>query len=325
MEDPVYGRASFLGLPCEIRLQILKEAISIRRTIPALPSVSQDRTPLRNRLDPLWPDKTNIYVEAHDHAPSAQASLLTVCRQIRGELEFLLERIADEPYELDVMFVEACGLLPTWVSIPCLRRHISCVEVRIRIFKLPDDMNPKWVKDADFGDALRGILCMSWNIMVLLSPYVLKAGWKSGAMDAFLPVNDENDERRSRESGGWCTIDEVIVRIEESDIRLDLAANKHDEATFAYDVFHGASEWPTPHQRPDHLADRAYGPDFKLAQDVWVAVNTMSGGNYSPYDPNNDQYSIYNGLLLSHIGAIDVLVGDYRYQRCDVTTGFRIE
>ncbi|SPO06824.1 uncharacterized protein DNG_09518 [Cephalotrichum gorgonifer] len=194
---------------------------------------------------------------------------------------------------------------------------------------MPDDMNPKWVMEGNFGAALRGIFFMAWNIMFLLSPYILKPGWKSGAIDAYLPVNDENGKRgsSSESRGGWCTIDEVIVRIEESDIPLEQAANKyHDEGTFAYDVFHGASEWLMPHQRPEHLADRAYGPDFKLARDVWMAVDTMSGGNYSPYDPDNDRYSIYNELLLTHIGAIDVWVGDYRYQRCDVTTtGFRIE
>ncbi|MBE3045712.1 hypothetical protein IMZ48_24835 [Candidatus Bathyarchaeota archaeon] len=134
-------------MPTEIRLQILDEAIRIRRSAPTSPSQSKPRA------DYVYPGDiygTNIYLELDDGTKNTQLSLLMANRQLRHETQYVAEQLAREPYHVDVMFVYAFGLMPTWVSLPCLPKRITKLHVHFRIFDFPaDGAVPEWLRRTD--------------------------------------------------------------------------------------------------------------------------------------------------------------------------------
>ncbi|KAH6628315.1 hypothetical protein F5144DRAFT_549639 [Chaetomium tenue] len=122
MTEQTHERATLLGLPTELRLQILEEAIAVRLAAPKSPSDIQNRRTRRYPYGPFLPVRGNINVYAMDtnDAKSAQPSLLATNRQIRKETQYIVGRVSGDPYRLDIMLLGVSGLMPTWVSRPCL-------------------------------------------------------------------------------------------------------------------------------------------------------------------------------------------------------------
>ena len=330
MKGIVSRQATLLRLPRELRLLILEDAIAVRRPAPAAPSTSQDRAQFRNRHDPRWSEETVIYIENDARAQSAQASVLATCRQLREEAQYILELVKDEPYVLDVMLVDHCGLMPTWVSFPRLSRRIKHVDIRIRLFKLPDNMNPRWVKNANFDGGHDGSVRTEWNLCALFTAYLLEVGWRGPGLlhgDISPPASDDEEDPVEheevpewkdwlRERRRWTAIDAITVTVEDSEIPMEpLDDGGELMDVFAHTIFRGDSDWPPGFAPPENDPGRAYGPHFGTAQTVWNAVTTMSRGEYTHF--------VTCELMVTNIGLIDIMVGeDYEYTRCDITTGF---
>lgn len=174
-------QATLLSLPTELRLQIIEEAIAVRRAAPESPSAGRNtrRLKFRNLYDPFWPEGTRLYVEDADGAKrqSAQPSLLATSRQLRAETQDIVRRVSGNPYTLDVMCVDGYGLIPSWVLRPCLSKRIRKLDLRIRFFDAPD------LRSYGNGDHDGTWYLPSWNIGVLLTFYILQACWKPGVFD----------------------------------------------------------------------------------------------------------------------------------------------
>jgi hypothetical protein len=165
MAGLTHTQATLLWLPTELRLQILEEAIAVRRTAPESPSASQSRLKFHNLYDHFWPEGTRLYVEDAEAAKSAQPSLLATSRQIRTETQDIIRRVSGNSYTLDVMCVNGYGLMPSWVSRPCLSKRIGKLDLRIRLFDNPD---PRLYGNGDHD--IDDTWCIPpWNTVVLLT------------------------------------------------------------------------------------------------------------------------------------------------------------
>lgn len=107
MAEPTYHQATLLGLPTELRLQILEEAIAVRHAAPKSPSDIRNRRTRHYPHGSFLPARGNInvYVKETNDAKSAQPSLLATNRQIREETQYIVGRVSGDPYRLDIMLL----------------------------------------------------------------------------------------------------------------------------------------------------------------------------------------------------------------------------
>jgi hypothetical protein len=218
----------------------------------------------------------NIYVDESPHAKSAQASLLHTSRLLRAETKYILGLLAEEPYELDVMFVMGCGLIPTWVSCPGLKPEVFSVDIDIRMFDMPgpDDVDSSWFRRGDFGGGERRhppdgdddvyefyhTDPTSWSLMALFNSYLLGQCWNPRAAGGLgVLQSDEAEEGDQPQSGAlgevsrprrYCRIRRASVSVTaESLSSLDGMADAHVTrdvfGSSAYiDILEiGAGEW----------------------------------------------------------------------------------
>ncbi|OJJ43902.1 hypothetical protein ASPZODRAFT_19202 [Penicilliopsis zonata CBS 506.65] len=132
--------ASLLGLPREIRDEILTLAISHQRPMPGSPYLngeSRNRRKLEDINYKSWcfgPSnvkydkreiKNNLFGTLH--------SLLLVNHQIAAETRAVLTRSRKE-YTLDLRVVNEKEVWPTWTMIPAPYRHLDKVTATVRLF-----------------------------------------------------------------------------------------------------------------------------------------------------------------------------------------------
>jgi hypothetical protein len=328
MADLTHTQATLLWLPTELRLQILEEAIAVRRTAPESPSASQSRLKFHNLYDHLWSEGTRLYVEDADAAKSAQPSLLATSRQIRAETQDIIRRVSGNPYTLDVMCVNGYGLMPSWVSRPCLSKRIGKLDLRIRFFDNPD---PHLYGNSDHDIDSTWYL-PQWNTVVLLTSYVLQACWKPGVFDveprrSRNPAEGEVAKEMAREPSRnkWCAIDDITITVESTNIPMkprhpkprtsfanggNFGPTVHD--SFAYDIFHGSDRWPAHVARPRSKPNCRYGPEYRFAREICDVIG------YLMCQPNG----LHAGLLLTNVGRLNILVDDEIYERFDITKRF---
>lgn len=222
MAEQTHKQATLLGLPTELRLQILEEAIAVRRTVPELPSASQSwlkYSPTSQHNSLFLP---NANGEDPDQAKSAQPSLLATNRQIREETQYIVGRVSGDPYKLDVMYLGQYTLAASWVSRPCLVKRVAKLDIRIRCFYTPNSL-------LAYDHNHNGYI---WyqnmrNPMALLVSFVLQACWLYRILDV-----DFVDTRSSSEGGvamritrgpyynKWCAIDNITITIESTNTSM---------------------------------------------------------------------------------------------------------
>ncbi|KAK3298568.1 uncharacterized protein B0H64DRAFT_385522 [Chaetomium fimeti] len=324
MAEQTPAQATLLGLPRELRLQILEEAIAIRRAAPASPPASQTRLKFRNLYDQFCSNSTDLYLEDADHAKSAQPSLLATSRQVREETQYLIGRAAGEPYQLDVMYVNGIGLMPSWVSLPCLSKRVRKLDIRIRFFDTPDTHS---YNDDDDDSPPRP----TWNIKVFLTVYLLRACWKPGAFDVDprSPSEGKAVEPLAAEgySDEWCAIDHIAITIESTDIPMKphpqprFPSNNYDiilgfDKPFGYSIFHRSDVWPRRRRfaPPPGKPNPRYGPEYHFAWEVLSTIRAM--------DFSITLSGPYNGLFLTNVGRVEMLVDDNVCDGLDVTRRF---
>ncbi|KAH8708384.1 hypothetical protein GQ44DRAFT_715579 [Phaeosphaeriaceae sp. PMI808] len=293
--------ATLLSLPREIRDQILRDAIYILRPLPASPSVSQDRIRLRNTFDPYWAHETKIYVE-RGLAGSAQMPLLWTNHQLRTETEELLKGLGVVSYRLDIMFVKECGILPTWLSFPNWRRHIDTVHAQVRIFNPPEGINSEWLKSAHFHGNGDGSIQTGWNIMFLLTVYLLNGfhdttelydGKATSDNEEAAYQSEENNIHIGTASGfhnkkiARYTIKAVILDVLEAPPTVHHATpgpadppegRQARRNAFGHSIFQLSDEqvsghWPVPDGTGDLQVDPAHKLAFSLWRDITLGAN----------------------------------------------------
>lgn len=327
---------TLLKLPRELREQILREIIFIQSPLPASPSVSSDRTCLRNTVDPYWAVETNIYVERR-LTDNTQMALLQTNRQIRTETQELLRRLEETPYHLDVMFVKECGMLPTWCSFPGRRRRIDTVHVQFRIFEPPKDINLEWLESAYFQGDDGGSTRTSWNIIFLLTVFLL-----NGVDDIPVHIN------KTDTAGGF----EASNEFEETDLEIGPTASafynkmfaRHTIKNLILDVLAPSQNIHTVIPGPDnHLliqqprrnvfghsifqysdefvgnywhdfngaGDGQIGPAHKVAFSLWQDITLGACLNFP--------YELYSQLLCECVGTIEIRVNGVPWDKIDMT------
>ncbi|SPO02040.1 uncharacterized protein DNG_04713 [Cephalotrichum gorgonifer] len=154
MAPPDRPELTLLGLPHEVRLQILKESIAVHRPTPTSPSDSRDRVLFRYRNESLYTDRTCIYVEPSDRIKSAQLSLLATNHQVREETLFAIESVQNEPYRIDVMFNERLDAMDRSMR---LRWDLMVFHTLwlLRAFSRPGATCQDHVKDVEIIDRAR--------------------------------------------------------------------------------------------------------------------------------------------------------------------------
>ncbi|KAH6854896.1 hypothetical protein B0I37DRAFT_363335 [Chaetomium sp. MPI-CAGE-AT-0009] len=321
MAEGTHAQATLLGLPRELRLQILEGAIAVRRAAPASPSASKSRVRFRNQYDRWWSDSTKLFVEDADHAKSAQPFLLATSRQIREETQYVIGRLAirSEPYQLDVMYVNGYGLMPSWVSLPCLSKRVGKLDIRFRFFDTQKSQS-------DDGGDDGGLTCSMpwWNTMVFVTLYILQACSRPGVfdIDPRSPPQEEAGKMVAAEGywDRWCVIDAITITIESTNIPMNAGHPAHrsisriSHEAFGYSIFHGSDQWPVNLELLARQPNGRYGPELHFAKQVKDAIGLM--------DFSNTPYSLYSGLFLTNVGRVEILVDDDIYHRSDITKRF---
>ncbi|KAG7291072.1 hypothetical protein NEMBOFW57_001082 [Staphylotrichum longicolle] len=124
------------SLPAELRRAIVSLVIWAR-TPP--PDFTQHPFPDRVRLR----DDLSVWVEPMPRRPAALLLLLT-SRTLHHDVRSLVSSGA-APYELDIAFIDECGLFPTWTICPLpSQTHIPTLRASIRILSAEeiDSMRP---------------------------------------------------------------------------------------------------------------------------------------------------------------------------------------
>ena len=129
--------ATLLEIPHELRQIILTLAIWNPEPPPKCPQESRDRMRLR--------DDWGVWVLISEREPSA-VSLLLACRTLHDDVvDLLASQNAAHVYELDVMFIPVCGLLPTWTCCPPPSQvQINTINVNFRIFDDEDGLSKRF-------------------------------------------------------------------------------------------------------------------------------------------------------------------------------------
>ncbi|KAH6853999.1 hypothetical protein B0I37DRAFT_20311 [Chaetomium sp. MPI-CAGE-AT-0009] len=322
--------AILLILPREIRDRILQDAIFIQHPLPASPSVSQDRIRLRNTRDQFWHPKTNIYIQ-RGRGDKTQLSLLRTNRQLRTETEELLKRLLETtPCRLDVMFVNGCGLFPTWLSLPGLQRVINTVHVQVRIFDAPKDMNPEWLEAASFNHS-DGSMRTLWNMLFLLTEYLLNGiddlptlydrnAAEAPGMSYTDPVSEFDPGATARYSIQTLILDVLAPSLDPPPATPDSEASDFDFeeqhaqlAVFGGAIFQQSDErvrenWPVGEEAGDHQINYAR----KLALGFREGITLAAGAAIRCYQ-------LYGQLLSESIGAIEIRVNGVPWETIDMT------
>lgn len=159
---------TFLQIPLETRLSVLKLAICSLADPPACPSVSQER---RTRLtrNPLAGGGIWQLPLRNPALP-----LLLVNKQINTEVKDVLEHTTAN-YHVDIMFIKSYGLWPTW-TVPAFPRtqYIDSIYASFRIFEPTKDLDTRFRRSLDFysGDGPPVVVCppfAAWSFYKLLT------------------------------------------------------------------------------------------------------------------------------------------------------------
>ena len=329
MTDTLLKKSLLLHLPPEIRAQILEEAIAIRRPAPSSPSQSQHRRLFRNRHDTAYPERTDIYIEDHDHAKSAQFALLATCRQIRDETQKAVTRVSNEPYRVDVMFVYKHGLFPTWLSLPCLQRNVPDLHVHLRIFDSADPEPPR--RGPSDPGCLPGEmdepLQTQWSLKVFLTVYLLRACRAPDPFDArgvpsaYLSrdIVDESDEdgvrppvrdlwegEEERDAEPWSTARRIVIDVDEVEEPMLLwPGDVGERYPFGHSVFLRLDTWPHDVAPPRGIPNPRFGPAYKLASSISGYFEQPRAGHR------------YVQLMVYRMRKIDVRVAGREFRSLD--------
>lgn len=341
MDDPAL-QGPLLRLPAELRHQILQEAISTpRRPTPVSPAAAQDnRVRFYNRAGKIDDRKTSIYVEENDPAravddrASTALALRLTSRQLRDEADNVLSRIVPE---LDVMFVNHIGIMPTWLSrSPVCPRRIPTLPVRVRASYMTMDMPKDWILWTTPSTYPNDMDRTLENQVIFLSIYLLQscAGlarpgpanydperadrWMSPRpWDQFDPADLDPAEFLGFGSDQdylvpWPTIDVIVIDIEAPDM-----VYRNCEPTvspvFGVEIFTGYDAWPATLKRPEGVEDPRAGPEHKLAASFAEVFKEILD--------ESDSWEAYGMYLFTNVGKIDIRVDGETLAEIDVGWG----
>ena len=136
------GKSTLLALPREIRDEIYLAVLRTPASPPKSPREAGPRfkeTCHRSNQLIFYPIKLNTETSAEP--------LSRCCWQTKHEILDLLQSphfAVEKPFELDVM-VHDRMLWPTWTHVPSRTRHMKCLQVNLRFFKIGNVM--KLIKD----------------------------------------------------------------------------------------------------------------------------------------------------------------------------------
>jgi hypothetical protein len=242
------------------------------------------------------------------------------------------------------MFVKECGLLPTWLSFPARQRHIDTVHAQVRIFNPPEDINPEWLESAYFRGDSDGSTRTCWNILFLLTIYLL-----NGIDDIPVHYNDEDTsddeeaanetEETSIEIGPTVSAfhNKKFARNTIKTLILDVLApapnippatlgpadppqqqQQQQEArrnVFGHSIFrHSIDGWVGEHSPVpdgDGAGDRQSGFAYTLARSLWHAIDLGVDADFP--------YELYSRLIFEHIGTIEIRVNGVESDNFDMT------
>ncbi|SPO04791.1 uncharacterized protein DNG_07476 [Cephalotrichum gorgonifer] len=259
-----------MSLPLEIRDQILQEAISHPRPAPRSPSTCMKDW---YEWDHSFQYTRKIFVEKSDPGLGRDqnltaASLRLTSRQLRAETQYLVNRV--EP-ELDVMFLNSCGIFATWLCRPFPRaKVVDKLRVRVRAFDAPfDDMDPMFrARDTMARIGGEGVaLETHLDIASLLSQYLAHACSGVNPRDGGPGQRWEVPMKAAPATAillNCVTIRSVVIDVEAPDMDPRPRVDDRGDA-FGNIVFGGSDEWPSFVQRPSGAENARYGPAHKLA------------------------------------------------------------
>ncbi|OQE16496.1 hypothetical protein PENFLA_c027G03680 [Penicillium flavigenum] len=128
--------ASFINLPTELRLIIIRHTLHHRRESPPTPSTSN-----RDHIEDFKPVAESwqlggcgvYYEESHKHCPTNCLPLLLTNRQISAETKSVLSRMETD-YVLDISVLNDIYLFPTWITVPRLSHRVNHLRAEVRLF-----------------------------------------------------------------------------------------------------------------------------------------------------------------------------------------------
>lgn len=159
--DPSTTKAELLGIPMEIRQQILALVILVPSTAPALPPTDDNRTTCQR-------EESNIHYLIHPPV-STSFSLLLACQQINREVNQVLTglKVTNKlRYELDCVLFKEESIYPTWTLLPNFANHVDIIETNFRIGGEHDGGRSGWRPMAG------GPGYMVWSLLALMTRYL---------------------------------------------------------------------------------------------------------------------------------------------------------
>ncbi|KAF2274928.1 uncharacterized protein EI97DRAFT_93911 [Westerdykella ornata] len=296
---------TLLSLPWEIRHQILRDAVSLERHPPSPCSIGSGRVCLRNHVDPYWTPITNIYVET-EPVSSAQNALLQTSRQLRTETQDVLKATDARRYRLDVLFVKECGLVPTWLSFPRHQKHIDEVYVQMRISDPPDKPD-EWLEAARYADDFDGSDRTSWNIMFLLTVYLL-----GGLHPTTAALSDGGTTPDYEDDDPFHSLPRNIAKYTIKTLIIDVLGQPADDADADADAGEAQDRARNVFGHCIFRAKAAgVDPAHKLARELWSSLDLALSVNHP--------HLLYGRLLHENIGAIEIRVNGVQWTRDDLT------
>ncbi|KAI1485116.1 hypothetical protein F5X96DRAFT_368737 [Biscogniauxia mediterranea] len=145
------SRASFLGLPYEIRDAILELVLYQPRRVPTVPSLAElsrrKITPLRRQLNYSRHIYASVLFDA-DPLTNPAVPLLLINHQIHDETVQILSRMASRPQDiaLDFLCLDNGSIWPTWLSLPTLGPRYRTLYIRVRLCATPDGLTDTEMK-----------------------------------------------------------------------------------------------------------------------------------------------------------------------------------
>ncbi|KAF5004688.1 hypothetical protein FDECE_8830 [Fusarium decemcellulare] len=310
--------ASLLKLPQEVRDQIIRESILSSRAAPSLADLKENRVPLQNTINPhpQWARATNIFVE-RDQKRWLQNPLLGTNRRLRRDTQGVIQRLDSLPYTLDVAIVKSVGLMPTWLSFPVQQKHIDTLHIHFRILDGVKDVDEAfpWFDNAEwYGD---GITLTTWNMMMLLSCYILNMlddpvqnGAGTLPVDAPTCPKYGNSQFQYRATAPY-TIKNIIIDITGPDADAFWKTPSADpeevnRCKFGDDVFDRDAPWPAYRLKPEGRLE----PAHHLGRELFDVFDLMS-----PDHP----YELYGHMWEQNMGDFEVRVDGKYWDKLDGT------